>query len=541
MGVLDDLHRARQAYERREWVAAYQALSDLDPTDLRGDDFSALAMSAYLLGRRNDCVQALQRAHQAQVAQGDVPAAVRSAFWLAMVLITGGEPAVGGGWVARAQRALDELDHDTVEHGYVLVHRMFAHMGAGEHAEALEAATRIADYGRRYHDPDLLAQGLNAQGRLLSAGGQVSEGLRLLDEAMTGVVAGEVSPVIAGQVYCSMIEGCMWVCDFARVAQWTHALTSWCDAQPGLVAFTGQCAVHRGQLMRLHGAYADALDELALAAERYSRAGGDPAVGLALRERGDVLCLLGRWSDAEAAYAEAAGHGTDAQPGQALLRFLRGRTDVAVAAVRRVVAEAGAPVERIRTLPVAVEILLGAAELDEASALADELAAIATSFGCTAVHASAGCAAAQVALARGEGELALARARDALGRWQELSAAYEVARCRVLVGRALRLLRDEESAVAELTAARRVFSTLGADPAVRGVDELLGTTAPGGLSPREVEVLRLVAAGRSNPEIAAALVLSEKTVARHLSNIFAKLDVGSRTAAAAFAYEHRLV
>lgn len=542
MGVMEELHRAREAYERQEWVTAYRSLSDLDAAELAAEDFAALATTAYLLGRRNDCVQALQRAFQAHLDAGDRLGAVRVALWLGLVLFMGGEAAVGGGWVARAERMLDEHGDDVVERGYLLLQRMFAHIGAGEFAEAQQAAEAVTDYGRRFRDPDLLAQGLNAQGRLLTAAGRVPQGLQLLDEAMVGVVAGELTPISAGIVYCSMIEACQWISDFGRVAEWTHALTEWCEAQPGLVAFTGQCAVHRGQLMKLHGAFHDALAELDKAAERYALAGGHPAIGLAHKERADVLRLLGDYDGAGAAYEEALGYGNEAQPGRALLWLAQGRDDVAVAAVRRVLAGSGVALERNRLLPGAVEVLTATGQIDEAAELAEELAVIAESFGCTALRGAAGFASGQVAMARGEGEAVLGVVRPAIAAWSSLAAEYEVARCRVLVARAMRLLGDEASAVSDLTAARRIFAGLGAAPAERQAAELLGEVeVPGGLSPREVEVLRMVAAGRSNPEIAAALFLSDKTVARHLSNIFTKLDVGSRTAAAAFAYAHRLV
>ena len=276
MSVVEELHRAREAYERQEWVTAYRALSDLDDTELAAGDFAALAITAFLLGRHNDCVQALQRSYQAHLDAGDRLGAVRAAFWLVLVLFMGGERAVGSGWLARAERLLDEHGEDAVEQGYLQLPRFFAYVGAGELAEAQESAAAMTDYGRRFRDPDLLAHGLTAEGRLLIDDGQVPAGFRLLDEAMVGVVAGELNPIFAGMTYCAMIESCQWVSDFGRAAEWTHALTEWCQAQPGLVAFTGQCAVHRGQLMKLHGAFHDALVELARAAERYALAGGHP-------------------------------------------------------------------------------------------------------------------------------------------------------------------------------------------------------------------------------------------------------------------------
>jgi DNA-binding CsgD family transcriptional regulator len=372
--------------------------------------------------------------------------------------------------------------------------------------------------------------------------GQVADGLRRMDEALVGVMAGEVTPVTAGRIYCSTIEACQEVSDFGRAGAWTHALTTWCDAQPGLVAYTGQCATHRGQLLRLHGAYADAVEELERAVERYAAAGGDPAVGLAHYERGETHRLRGEYDAAEAAYARAAEHGHHTEPGCALLWLARSRGNAATAAVRRLLAERRDPVHRSQVLAAAIEVLVATGDTEDAAPLSEELCRLGEAFGCTALQAAGQHAVAIAELARGAAEPALDAARRAVEAWSQLSAPYEVARSRVQVGRALRLLGDEESAVADLAAARKAFADLGAGPAEREAAALLGDEKPpGGLSPREVEVLRLVAAGWGNPAIAAQLTLSEKTVARHLSNIFVKLDVSSRTAAAAFAYEHDLV
>ena len=540
MGVVEQLIRAREAYDRREWLATYDGLSNAAPDELTSEDFARLATAAYLLGRRNDCVQALQRAYQLNTDAGEVLAAVRSAFWLAFVLLTSGETAVGGGWVARAQRLLTDVDGDVVERGYLLVHQMFRHIFAGELDPALPLAERITEYGRRFADPDLIAQGLVSQGRLLLYSGRVPDGLVLLDESMVGVAAGEVSTIFAGVVYCTMIEGCQEIGDFDRAARWTAALTDWCAEQPGLVPFTGQCAVHRGQIMRAHGAFDEALTEFDLAMHRYLADDTPGPAGLAVAERGDVLRVRGDWTGAQAAYERAIGYGHEPQPGLALLWLADGRTEAAVAAVRRLLGEADDQVRRAQLLPAAVEVFAATNRHDQAAALAAELQSIAASFGCPSVHARADYAAALVALESADAAAAMPLVRRACASWERLGARYETARCRVVLGRALRALGDEESAVTELAAAQRSLTELGAVPAEREAAALLSPTYPNGLTAREVDVLRLVAAGRTNPEIAAALVISEKTVARHLSNIFAKLDVSSRTAAASFAFDHHI-
>ena len=542
MGVVQDLHWARKAYERREWVAAYQALSDLDETELKAEDFLALATTAYLLGRRNDCVHALQRAYQAGLESGDRLTATRAAYLMTITLWQAGELAVGNGWHARAGRLLDELDADVAERGYLHDLDMMGHILAGEFAEAFPLAPQITDCGRHFDEPDLLALGLHAEGRLMLYSGSVADGLGRMDEALAGVMAGGVTPITAGRVYCSTIEACQEVSDYGRAGAWTHALTTWCENQPGLVAFTGQCATHRGQLLRLHGAYADAVEELQRAVDRYQAVGGDPALGLAHYELAETHRLRGDYDHAEAAYTRASEHGHPCQPGRALLWLARGQPDAASAAIRRLLAELEDPVHRSQVLAAAVEVLLASGDTDGAAQLCEELRMIGDSFGCTALQASGQYAVAIAELAQGAPEPALQAARRAVAGWSQLSAPYEVGRSRRAVGQALRLLGDEESAVADLSAARKTFADLGTGPAEQETAALLGEEKrPGGLSPREVQVLRLVAAGRTNPEIAAELVLSEKTVSRHLSNIFTKLNVGSRTAAAAFAYEHRML
>ena len=534
--MVDDLAKARAAFEHRRWVAAYESLSEVatDP-----DDFVRLGTAAYLVGRKNDCVQAMQRAYQGHIDAGDTLAAVRCGYWLAMVLLTSGEPAIGGGWVSRCQRLLDEVDGDVVERGYLLVHQMMRHIFGGEFEQAQAVALAVTDYGRRFHEPDLIANGLNAQGRLLCYAGRVPEGLAMLDEAMIGIATGEVSPIVAGEVYCSLIEACQEVSDYGRAAEWTSALTAWIDTQPGLVLYTGQCAVHRGQLLRVQGCYAEAVEEFDRAVVRYVEAETPAPAGLAMAESGDVLRIRGEFAAAQAAYDRAGGYGHEPQPGQALLWLATGRAAAALAAARRLLAEPRDPAHRSQLLPGVIEVLLGAGAPAEAATVSVELASIAESFGCPALRAMAHYARGGVQLDT-DPSAALADLRISAREWQRLGAPYEVARCRLLIGKALRALGDDESATTELTAARQVFGDLGATPAEQATARLLTATVPGGLTEREVEVLRLVAAGRGNAEIAATLVLSEKTVARHLSNIFTKLDVSSRTAAAKFAFENRL-
>jgi len=543
MDVVEALHRAREAYQRREWLTAYETLSDLENTALTAADFITLGDTAELSGHANDAIQAWQRAHNAAIRAAEPLLAIRAAARLAMMLALRGETAISGGWLAAGQRLLDEINDDVVEHGYLLTGRLFERISVGDIDGAALLPPQILEYARRHDDANLLAMGLNQQGRLLSVAGHVSEGVRLLDEAMTGVVAGQVDgPLFAGEVYCSMIEGCQWVGDWGRAAQWTRALTIWCDEQLGLVAFIGNCAVHRAQLMRFNGAFIEAVDELERAVQGYTAAGNYRAIALAYTERGDVLRLLGDLDAAEQAYSDAIGHGADAQPGRALLQMSRGEVRQAAVTARRLLETTAGAAFRLRLIPGSMQVLLAAGSIDEVTELTAELSDIAEQFGSVAVRAAAEYAMAQTALAQRNPSSALTSAKSALRYWLQLNASYEVARARVQIGQALAMLGDDEEAAVELRTALRAFESQGAVSDAHHVLELLGEgVRPKGLTEREVEVLRLVALGRSNAQIAGDLHLSIKTVARHLSNIFTKFDVSSRTQAVAVARQHDLV
>jgi DNA-binding CsgD family transcriptional regulator len=534
-----NLMEGREAFARRDWADAFRRLRVAG--QLGPEDTMALATAAFLAGDADAAVRAWQHGYQERVTAGDGLGAVRCAFWIGLVLNLRGEGAVAGGWVARAQRILENEPDDVVEHGYLLIHEFYGHLSRGDLARAEETATRVVKAGRRFGNPDLVAEGLVSWGRIAIYRGRVQEGLALLDEAMVGISADEVSPVFAGVVYCTLIEGCQELADFARMSSWTVALSRWCEAQPGLAPFTGQCSLHRAQILRLHGAFDDALAEFSQAqhrAETGFRQSG--AAAAALTERGDLLRICGRLSEAETAYRHSVELGFEPQPGLAMCWLARGRTAAAATAIRRLLSETHGPVRRSRLLPSAVEVLLVAGDLDEARRGSEELTEIGSAFGFAAPQAAAAYATAAVALAAGELTEALDAARAACQLWIGIAAPYETARARVVLAKALWALGDEESARSELSTARQVMVELGAAPVVREIDQLLGRNLPGGLSERELEVLRLVAEGRSNPDIARALVLSHKTVARHLSNIFTKLDVSSRTAAAAYAHEHGL-
>jgi ATP/maltotriose-dependent transcriptional regulator MalT len=414
---------------------------------------------------------------------------------------------------------------------------------SGDYDGMSEAAAQAVEIAERFGDPDLAAIALHAQGVARIKQGAIDEGLRLMDEAMVGVTAESVSPVVAGVVYCGVIAGCEEAFEVRRAQEWTDALTRWCDGQPQMVSFTGRCLAHRAGLMQLHGEWRDALAEAKLARERCEEAMNRAAAGQALYQQGELHRLQGDFEAAEAAYRDASEFGREPQPGLALLRLAQGDVEAATRMTRRAAAEAVEPFARATMLPAHVEVMLAAGDLEEAREAAGELAEIAAMGKRPLLEAIAARVQGEVELAQGDPKAALTALRHASRLWQELNAPYEVSRVRVLVGLACRALGDEESAALELGAAREAFERLDAAPDLARIDRLEGSSPSDahGLSRRELEVLRLVAAGKTNREIASTLVVSEHTVARHLQNIFAKLGVTSRTAATAFAFQHELV
>jgi len=542
--AVDDLDRGRESYAHQEWASAHQVLGAADLSGrLDGADLERFATAAYMLGREAEFLETLERAYRSHLDAGDRLAAIRCAFWLGVNLARQGEMGRAGGWLGRAGRLLEEEGGDRVERGYLLLPRAFQREAAGEPAVAAAIAAEAVAIGQRFGDPDLLALAAQLQGHLLIRGGDLAEGLALLDEAMVAVAGGEVSPIPAGIVYCGVILACQEAHEVGRAVEWTAALSDWCERQPDLVAFTGRCRVHRAEIMQLRGAWAEGLDEALRARERGLEGENQGAAGEACYRRGEILRLRGDFAAAEDAYREASRRGREPQPGLALLRLAQGDADAAGSAIRRALAETSEPGRRLALLPAAVEILLASGELEKARERCEELGEIVVNQGAPLLDALLAGSRGAVDLAAGEAAAALASLRRARELWQQLDAPYEAARVRVLVGSACRALGDEEAAALEVEAAREDLERLGAAPELERLASLEGRGGGDdhGLTERELEVLRLVAAGHGNREIAAELVISEHTVARHLQNIFAKLGVSSRTAASAYAYERRLL
>ena len=545
MDATHELRRGRESYSRRAWTGAYKSLGEADQAaPLGAEDLELLATSASMIGHDDECLRFLERAYQAYLDAGEATRAVRCAFWVGMNLALRGEMGRATGWLGRAKRLVEREEHDCVERGYLLVPVMLRHEAMGDWAAAYATAADAAELGERFGDADLLALAVHEQGCALIHQGQVDEGLGLLDEAMVAVTAGELSPIVTGIVYCSVISGCQEVYALRRAREWTDALTRWCEEQPDMISFTGTCLVHRAEIMELHGAWQDALEEARRAGERCEQGNDRSAAAQAYYRQGEVHRLRGEFVAAEEAYRDASQFGREPQPGLALLRLAQGNDAAAAAAIRRVVGETTEPLKRAKLLPAYVEIMLVVGDAEEARGACRELEEISGHYESGMLGAMVAQTRGEIDLAEGDAQAALPALRRAWQVWHELEIPYEAARVRMLLGRACHALGDDDTSALELEAARSIFAQLGAAPDLARVGSLIQSVVsfdPHGLTPRESQVLRLVASGNSNREIASALVISERTVDRHVSNLFAKLGVSSRAAATAYAYKHQLV
>jgi ATP/maltotriose-dependent transcriptional regulator MalT len=545
MASADTLIQARTSYERQSWREAHELLSGADREEpLAPEDLDRLASCAYMLGNEAGSVDIWARAHHAFLERGDAEQAAWCAFRIGFLLAAKGQVAHGSGWLARARRVLDDAGIDSVVRGYLLMPEGFRAARSGDFAGALEMFSQALAAGQRFGDTDLIAFGRQGQGRAMIKMGRIAEGIALLDEVMVAVTAGELMPMSVGDIYCSVLDACTEIYDLRRAHEWTAALARWCDAQSDSIPYRGTCLIRRAEILQLHGSWADAMGEAERACEQLLLPPPRPAAGLAYYQCGELHRLRGEFDKAEAAFRQASELGRKPQPGLALLRLAQGDVDAALASIRRCVDESRDPGTRSRVLGACVEILLAANDASSARSAADELARIADGFDAPFLRAAAAHARGAVSLSEGDAESALSFLHDALAVWRDLEAPYEEARTRVLIAEASRAIGDEDTAELEFDAARSLFQRLGAvgDIArVDGASRAGETAAPGRLTAREIEVLGLVATGKTNRAIADALGLSEKTVARHIANIFTKLGLSSRAAATAYAYQHKLV
>jgi len=538
---MDSLSRAREALGRQDWQTCYEVVRGLpvdDPAS-EAERLELLADSAWWLGHVEESISARESAYRIFESLGEDRKAGMCAMWLFQDHCLRCRPAIASGWLQRARRSLDG-DSDCVAYGALLLREAELAHGEGRLEDAAEVAERARALGRRLTSVDLEAEALQTLGRVAIDAGQPAAGLGHLDEAMLLAVEGRLGPYATGKVYCSMISACEELGDLDRAGEWTQATATWAAQHPFAI-FPGICRVHRAVLLERRGALQDAEQEASRACIELLESHLGNAV-TAYAEVGDIRRRLGEFERAEEAFARAEELSGRACAGAALLRLAQGRVEEARRIITGCLAEE--PPNRLgraRLLTAAVQIAVAASDHEAAEAGVAELELISDKFNTPMLHALAAVARGRLQLAEGRAAIARTTLHASMRQWQQLRVPYEVATTSTLLGQAQREAGDEDAAKASFDTARALFEQIGARLDAREVDLARRTTRPNGLTEREIEVLCLIAQGHPNKQIAAQLDLSTKTVSRHLTNIFNKIGVTSRTAATAFAFQHRLV
>ena len=537
----DTLAVARSLMARWAWAEAFDAArsADVAPGRAEAIRLDIVAEAAWWLGRLDDCIEAREQAYPRYEAVGDRLRAGHCAVRLWEHHQFKAHPAIAGAWLRRARRAL-EADTESIEFGNLELREAELAHGSGDLAEATTLARDALRLGQQLSSADLEAEALQTIGRVLIDAGRLTDGLGHLDEAMLSAVEGRLGPYTTGKVYCSLISACEELGDLRRAAEWTDATLRWSENHP-LAMWPAICRLHHAALLQLRGDWG--------AAEREARQAcveldgfHVPNVAAGYIEIGEIRRRLGDLDGAEEAFARAEEFCGQQSAGLALVRLAQRRVDAATAIITRMLAEhTSNQLARGKLLPARVQIAVAAGDLDTAAAAVSELERIATDFKNPVLSAAALSSRGRLQLAQGDASAACATLRHALQHWQQLEVPYEVATARLLLGQACRDGGDEDGATRSFASAAAIFDRLGASLDAGHIRDLTSPLSlPAGLTAREAEVLALVASGQTNKAIAATLHLSERTIARHLSNIFTKVGVTSRTAAAGFAYENGL-
>lgn len=533
------LAAAHAACVDRHWGDARRAFAGLDVDDLDVDDLDAYATASYLTGSDEDGFALWTRARRLCADGGSIHRAAHFGVRLAECLCFKGDVPRARGWVDRTARALEEARIDCVEQGYLEHARaMIRILEFGDLAGARIRFERGCKIGTQFGDRQLITLSRIGEGRMMIYMGDHADGLALLDEAVVSIESGELSPIAAGDAYCTVIDACAELSDVVRCRSWTASMQRWCKRHQELVLYRGHCFVHAAEVLRVLGQWPDGLEAARHACGRLA----DPVPsirGAALCLEADFLRLLGDLDAAETTYARAHKHGHEPQPGLALLHLARGRADVAAAMIRRALAEAEGPILQSQLLPAYIDIMLAAGDLDSARAAGEELRVFALELGVAMLRGLAALGTGAVLLGEGDTTAALIELRRALRTFNDLRANEETPRTRLLIAEACRALGDVATAALEEAAARAAITSF--QRATGDEPDELEPGLPDGLTPREVEVLQLLAGGKTNRVIGETLFISEKTVASHVSHIFTKLGVSSRSAATAYAYTRGLV
>ena len=476
----DPLASARAALDRHEWDQAYATLSEADRQgSLGGEGLDLLAQAAYWSAHPEETVELLERAYGAYLKEGDQASAAMMAYRVAEQ--NGMRMAVpqAQGWAARAQR-LAESNPEWPVHGWLQWMGGLMAWFEGDLEAAITQYDRCQEFGARTGDRDLEVISLHDKGHALCLLGRIDEGMPFLDEAMTAVVGGELTPHTAGYVYCGMIGACSKLGDYRRAAEWTDATLRWCERQ-SVPAFPGVCRIHTAELLRLRGSFAKAEQEARLACEELPRFNFYSGLGPANYEIGEIRRHVGDFQGAEAAYTDAQRFGFNPQPGLSLLRLAQGKFGPALEGIRHALSESGANrCLQVRLLAAQAEIALAAEDLDAAAGAVAALESVVPQYEAASLHAMLDGARGALRLAQGDAAEALANLRRAQETWRQIKAPREVAELSLLLARAHQALGNEDAAAMEARSARDSFERLGAVAAAGRAAELVEEVGPPG-------------------------------------------------------------
>ena len=527
----DTLAAAYEALRTREWAEARARFEVAVQDAPSGEAWEGLGWTGYWLSDEQLTLDARERAYRAYRAEGDPVGAGRVATWLASDhLEFRGDDAVARGWLERAHRLLDDVVPELEDHGWLALHEGSYEMNvSGDLDRASELARRAAGVGRELGPPDLEAVGLALEGFTHVRRGRVEAGMRLLDEA-SAIARGEELrlPIAQGWALCYLISACEGVGDFPRAAQWCQAVRGLAEDWGGR-QLVGICRSAYGNVLATNGDWEAAELELTGAVGDLQRSRPGMAAG-GLARLGELRARQGRLDEARALFTQAGSH-LRALVGLGLLALEAGdpagAADGAERALRR--APAASLLDRLPALDLLVRARAAQGELAAAAETSAELERAAAEFDTPYVRGRARLAAGRLAAARPDHESARRAFEDAVDLLVEAGAAYEAALARLELAGALKALGRDEAAAAEEQAGATELARLGARVPTaerRALNEL---------TPRELEILRLVAQGLNDAEIAERLVLSHHTVHRHVANVRTTLRLPSRTAAVAYA------
>lgn len=543
----DAVRAGRQAYSAGNWQETFDLLSnECRLVELEARDIECLGDAAYLIGKDEEALRFWTSAHNAHIDGNDIGRAARVGILISLTMLLKGELSQCNGWIARIERLLEPVDACPAEREFLRLLAAIKRMFGGDPAGALPSFDSAIAKGSAVIDADLLAIGLLCRGQALVATGDATEGAACLDEAMVCVTSGQVSPILSGVIYCAVILTCQSVFDSERAREWTGAFDGWCRTQPDLVPFRGQCLIHRSEILQMTGDWPRAMEEADRACHWLADR-TEATAGRAQYQKGEMHRLTGELETAGRCFARAFQLGYDSQPGRALLRLAANQAEAAAESIRAAcgagyaTSPANSDPERLRLLGPSVEICLSAGQIETAIAAAEELSGWAGTFEAPLLLATSAQATGAVLAATGEHDPALKQFSEALDLWQRLSMPYEAARTRARLSALYHALGDDSLAEMHRAAAQATFSHLGAVGDLSRLAAPRNSGIPSSLTHRQIDVLRLLSVGRTNREIAEQLGISEHTVARHVSNIFDKTGVSSRTAAASFAHRHGLI